>query len=163
MEIVHENLVQPKELPVMIVVTTNAIVTPQGRLVMGRGAALEVKTKYPEIATQCGRAIQRHFAIFPQMQYQTMYGFLEIRPWTRPGKAGFGIFQVKRHFKDSARIELINYSCQVLSQWIRGNEFDCPVRMNFPGIGNGKLKRETVEPILWAHFKHMPVTVCVKG
>jgi hypothetical protein len=162
MRIVAEDLWRPKDLPVMIVVTTNAIVTPKGNLVMGRGAALEAKTRVPELASQCGRAIQRHFLANPHANSQTMYGFLEIRPWTRPGKGGFGIFQVKRHFKDKADIALINYACQVLSQWIRGTEFACPVRMNFPGIGNGQLSRDQVESILWAHLKDMPVTVCVK-
>jgi hypothetical protein len=34
--------------------------------------------------------------------------------------------------------------------------------LNFPGIGNGGLPRDIVEPILWAHFKDMPITICVK-
>jgi hypothetical protein len=130
---------------------------------MGRGAALEAKTRYPELAPQCGRAIQRHFLAHQHANYQTMYGFLEVRPWTRPNKAGFGIFQVKRHFKDKADLALISYSCLMLAQWMRGNELKCPVRMNFPGIGNGQLSRKLVEPILQTYLKDLPVTVCVKG
>ena len=154
MEIVKENLWHT-ELPVMIVVTTNAVITPQGRLVMGAGAALQAKQHAPELPTQCARKIQRHSAMMP---IQIMYGFLEIRPWTRPGKAGFGIFQVKNHFRDKARIDFINFSCQTLAQWMR--QSDVPVRMNYPGIGNGQMSRDKVEPILQAHFQGLPITIC---
>lgn len=162
MQIVKEELLHVKDLPTMVVITTNSIVKGNGALVMGAGAARQVRDKVPGIDKECGSAIIARKERDTFARNQDMYGFLEVRPWTRPGKGGFGIFQVKRHFKSEAQIDLINYSCQTLSQWMRGNEFKCPVRMNFPGIGNGKLKREKVEPILRAHFKELPVTVCVR-
>jgi hypothetical protein len=162
MEIVAQNLFQTKDLPVMIVVTTNSFIKHNGALVMGRGAAKEARDMVKGIDLECGRAITKRKEHDTFAMYQDMYGFVEIRPWTRPGKGGFGIFQVKHNFKDKAQIDLINYSCQTLAQWIRANEFKCPVRMNFPGIGNGQLSRDKVEPILQAHFKDLPVTVCVR-
>jgi len=162
MQIVKEDLFQAKDLPVMVVVTTNSMVKGNGALVMGRGAARQVRDKVPGIDIECGQRIVARKEHDTFAAYQDIYGFLEVRPWTRPGKGGFGIFQVKHHFKSAAQIDLINYSCQTLSQWIRRNEFKCPVRMNFPGIGNGRLGRAKVEPILWAHFKELPVTICVR-
>jgi len=160
MQIVHEDLWQA-ELPVMIVVTTNAIIS-NGRLVMGAGAAKQAKDRDNNLPFECANKIQFVQLANWTSAFRVMYGFLEVRPWTRPGKAGFGIFQTKRHSKSDAGIDLINFSCQTLSQWIRRNEFACPVRMNFPGIGNGGLAREMVEPILWAHLKELPVTICVR-
>jgi hypothetical protein len=162
MEIVQANLWLSQPLPVIIVVTTNATIKSNGALVMGRGAALEAKQRAPEIPMQCGRAIQRYMLRNHLARTQNMYGFLPVRPWNKPGKVGFGIFQVKKEFNQKAELPLINYSCQTLAQWVRQTEFACPVRMNFPGIGNGGLPRDIVEPILWAHFKDMPITICVK-
>lgn len=162
MQIVQEELFSKVELPVMYVIATNAIVKNNGALVMGAGAAKHVRDTYKNMDRECGETIQRASMYSPMMKSQTMYGFLEVRSWTRPNKAGFGIFQVKRHYKDKADIALINYSCQTLVQWMSQNELKCPIRMNFPGIGNGQLPHDIVEPILWAHMRDMPVTICVK-
>jgi hypothetical protein len=162
MNIVREELFRAVELPVMVVVTTNATIKNNGALVMGRGAAKQVRDKLPGIDVECGSAITARLANDVFASYQNMYGFLEIRPWTRPGKGGFGIFQVKKQYDEQAQLMLINYSCQILVQWIRGSEGACPVRMNFPGIGNGGLPRGVVEPVLRAHFDKVDVTVCVK-
>jgi hypothetical protein len=49
-----------------------------------------------------------------------------------------GAFQVKRHFKDDAKLELIKASCLVLiNEIIRDNPVQ--VHLNYPGIGNGRL------------------------
>ncbi|WP_457600600.1 hypothetical protein [Hydrogenivirga sp.] len=51
-----------------------------------------------------------------------------------------GVFQVKRHFKEPALMELIERSAKELAGWIEENSFTGRVFLNFPGIGYGKLK-----------------------
>ena len=64
---------------------------------------------------------------------------------------------VKNHWAEEAKLNIIAESCAALLHGLtpRGNKFSngkylhtVRVDLNFPGIGNGKLKREDVLPIL---------------
>ncbi len=112
--------------------TGNAFVKKDGGLVMGRGAAQQVRDTYPGADRWFGARIDRQ---------GDEYGVI-INP-----KTGFGVFQVKTHFKDEASLSLISHSANVL-RVVAWTFPDILFRCNYPGIGNGKLSRDDVEPIL---------------
>jgi hypothetical protein len=112
--------------------TGNAYVNVKGELVMGRGAALAVKTLYPEVARQFG---------------QQMEGCYGIRWAVAKTGETIGVFQVKYGYKDKADLGLITNSARELHVLT----FDSPdheYHMNFPGIGWGGLLYEDVLPIM---------------
>ena len=157
MNIIAQELLSVVNLPVMYVVTTNAFIKGSGELVMGRGAAFQVKTKFPHLPKECGVAINQLGS------YPVSYGFLEIRSPYRIGKAGFGIFQVKNNYSDDANINIIVKACLALKKWMDSNPA-VNVRMNYPGIGNGRLTRATVEPVLTSILKDCKrLTICTHG
>ena len=55
---------------------------------------------------------------------------------------------VKSHWKEPARLDIIEQSCKVLSYFLAKYPEISRVDLNFPGIGNGKLKREDVLPLI---------------
>jgi hypothetical protein len=75
---------------------------------------------------------------------QGQYGLLVSPRWP---KARVGAFQVKRHYRQPASLELIRRSAAALRAWCAAHP-DAQVCLNFPGIGNGRLCREDVLPIL---------------
>ena len=115
------------------IITTNAIVKRNGALVMGAGIARQVRDTYPGVDVECGQAIER--AQYPDQQYGLLLNV--------GGK--LGLFQVKRHYKDVADINLIHYSTQMLYNHATLHP-DLTYAMNFPGIGNGKLAYDDVKP-----------------
>lgn len=114
-------------------ITTNAIVKRDGALVMGAGIAKVVRDKWPGVDQAIGTAILQ------QCSNGGIYGFLLGRKLCA--------FQVKRHFKDEASPELIQRSVQELTAHAQANP-DKAYALNFPGIGNGKLKYDDVLPLL---------------
>ena len=130
----------------MRVVTTNGCLTKAGKLVMGKGAALEVKQKYPYIDKACGGSIGGNGMLMGK--YWT-YGFLAIfHAWTEiVYKGGFGIFQVKRNWSEDADPYLISLSADMLESYAKVHP-TVNIRINFPGIGAGRLRKEHVLPLL---------------
>ena len=116
----------------VLVVTTNSFIKRNGELVMGRGFALQVKNRFPKVPLLLGEKIRG----------RKKYGFITVKNETLPFI--IGAFQVKYHFKDKADIELIKFSTQKLREFAENNS-DKKIKMNFPGIGNGKLKNEYKE------------------
>jgi hypothetical protein len=158
--IVQENLWKLVDLPALYVVTTNSTIKgANGALVMGRGAALELKERVLGIDLECGDVIRD----FAHEHRHKNYGFQVVRApsWKEgePWKVGIGIFQVKHHFKDKADPGLIATSVMGLTEYARKYP-QVNVRLNFPGIGAGRLKREDVEPLLEALPNN--VTICYK-
>ena len=133
----------------LIVVTCNGIVTKHGKLVMGRGAAMEAANRYPELPTDAGRLIKDLSSgladYVSDMGNNTfLYGFLPVIA----GAGSIGLFQVKFHFRDAAKFSLIGFSLVRMNEWLRKFPKDAKIAMNFPGIGFGGLQQEDVEPIL---------------
>lgn len=128
------------------VVTVNSTIQSNGTLIMGTGAAIQARERYRGIALECGTLVGRSLCRF---------GFILVR---KPGdNPGFGIFQVKDWYSEPAKIELIAMSTKMLTQCAQ----DCPdvqFRLNYPGIGAGKLTRTQVYPVI----ETLPdnVTVC---
>lgn len=120
--------------------TGNSYITKNNKLVMGRGAALEVRDQYINIDSWFGTYIK----------HLSKYGVLINSDME------LGVFQVKRNFRDSASLELIDYSAEMLSILAHSMP-DKIFRMNYPGIGNGGLEFKYVNPLL----EHLPDNVLI--
>lgn len=175
MKIVNQDLWATAGNPnTVYVVTTNATLRMNGSLVMGRGAAFEAKKRYgPQIEYSCGAKITRllndeasQFVAGPNggssLEQGTplpvddafgydprFYGFTHVSSIHVEGLGTeeFGIFQVKHDWWEDAKPELIQRSALKLARIAR-NHPKTTFRMNFPGIGNGRLTEEQVIPLL---------------
>jgi hypothetical protein len=112
----------------VLIVTGNSYLRKDGALVMGRGAALEAKTRYPGIDQRFGLQISNLCGS------GGFYGLLFDKV------TGMGLFQVKRHFRDEATLELITNSARRLKLHANRNLNEL-FSLNFPGIGAGGLRR----------------------
>lgn len=122
----------------IFMITTNPIIRKDGAVVMGRGIAAEAKERFPQLP----------YDFANQIRYQ---------PWRYVGAIGYytdvpiWFFRVKDHWAQQAKIEIIKHSAFGVSgmckSWYNKTK---PLRidLNFPGIGNGGLKREDVLPII---------------
>lgn len=127
-------------VPDIYIFTGNPIIKANGAIVMGRGAAKQVRDSYPGIDQAFGRAVKDN----PENSLL----FVSVRP--RSGKAEakiLGWFKVKNHWQQEARLDLIQESVYALTTQAVANP-DVTFHMNYPGIGNGKLTEEEVNPLL---------------
>lgn len=127
----------------VFIVTTNATLKKDYRLVMGRGLAKQIRDRIPGIDLELGTRILlgRHYTTSQQF-YLVNYLFVLV-----PRTPAVGAFQVKEHYESPAKLELITGATQVLIDLalsFKDKRFD----MNFPGIGNGQLERDVVLPII---------------
>jgi hypothetical protein len=122
----------------LFLITTNATITVRGALVMGRGIARQAKERFPGLDVAMGKQIQALCG------NQGIYGLLVSPRWP---VAKLGAFQVKRHYSQVASLELIWRSTAALCAWCIEHP-TATVAVNFPGIGNGRLPREIVLPIV---------------
>ena len=116
--------------------TANGRVTLQGQLVMGRGMARQVRTRFPGIARRLGTHIGR-----PGLH---TYSLLVSPQW--PIKKT-GAFQVKFDWSEEANLTIIHDSVEALSRWCMVYP-DMRVDMNYPGIGNGRRLEDDIQPII---------------
>ena len=119
--------------PGFIIVTTNSFLTSEVKLVMGRGAAWQLKLKVPGIDK-----------IFGKMIHETC-GHLGRYGLLFNGK--YGAFQVKYRFNEKADLDLIKFSMVMLSLEAKKDR-EAIFNINFPGIGNGRLTEDEVKPVL---------------
>jgi hypothetical protein len=143
MKLIKGNLWDSKDD--LILVTCNSYIRKDGALVMGRGAALEMKNKFNQIDYRFGKMVKYYY------KHLGRYGLLWVDPNSNcaeyyPAEQLMGIFQVKYHFKDNADLDLIKYSVTCLRDILSSRYWK--VSMNFPGIGYGGLSREIVLPII---------------
>jgi hypothetical protein len=122
----------------LFLITTNATITTRGALVMGRGIAWQAKGRFPGLDAALGRQVQALCG------NQGIYGLLVSPRWPA---AKLGAFQVKQHYSQPASLELIRHSTAALCAWCAEHP-DAQVALNFPGIGNGRLRRADVLPIV---------------
>lgn len=140
MKVVVGNLWDQEHIADVILVTTNCIVNSAGKLVMGRGAALEAATRYPRLPMDFGDIIR-------EKKYGTThpYGILILPKYAN--EVQLGAFQVKHHWQERAMTVLIKLSAYRLN--IIANA--CPhmtFAINYPGIGNGQLSERDVAPLI---------------
>ena len=124
----------------LFLITTNATIKGNSALVMGRGIARQARDRWPGLDIVMGRAIGSS---------GRKYGLLV-------GKGKLGAFQVKHHYWELASVELIKLSVDMLLKWCAAHPGK-RVDLNYPGIGNGKLPIEVVQPII----ERLPASVHV--
>jgi len=124
----------------VLLVTTNAFVRNDGCLVMGRGAAYQMTQLYPWTHKEFGKLVTEWTARFPNTPYGVLASTIQQKPV-------LGIFQVKYHFRDEASPDLIINSVHQLAMWATHSPIT-RFAVNFPGIGNGRLCRQSVLPLL---------------
>ena len=121
----------------IFMITTNPIIRNDGAVVMGRGIALEAKTKYPTLPYDFGKQLKA----IPPYSGEGCIGHIKdydnVPIWW---------FMVKDHWRDNASLKIIRQSVFDINHRFvfNGQRID----LNFPGIGNGKLQREDVLPLL---------------
>lgn len=122
-------------------ITTNPVIRKDGAVVMGRGIAKQMRDRFPDFAKHFGTRITEF-----RTEHEAAAGphILHLGPWDNQVCVAF---MVKSHWADNADPEIIKESARVLGGLAKDNpkwRFD----LNFPGIGNGKLAREDVLPLL---------------
>jgi len=128
--------------PGLKIVTANSfIIKRQQKLLMERGAALELRQMVPNIELSFGKMI-----------IQTC-GHLGVYGLLMNGK--YGAAQIKYDFRDKADINLIAFSMAFLADEAKTNRYI--YNINYPGIGHGGLSKEEVKPLLAI----LPDNVCV--
>lgn len=127
------------EMEGLKVITTNESIRRDGKLVMGRGAALEASMRYQELAAMAGNRIRNWKLEHGDKPYKLL--FLEVEPWVR-----IGLFQVKYAWNQRASTDLIEQSTRELKRFAEG--YEKAIVLNYPGIGNGGLTPALVEPII---------------
>lgn len=122
------------QLPHVLLFTGNPVIKRDGSIVMGRGAARQVRDTYPGIDKVFGQLIRNNpnkpvlFATIGEQKYM-------------------GWFQVKHHWAEDAVLELIDASCQALTK--KAQDWpDVQFHLNYPGIGNGNLTVNQVEQVI---------------
>lgn len=122
----------------LFLITTNPIQRQDGAVVMGRGIAKQMKDRFPEFPYDFGQYLQN------------LKSYVSALP-PRVGVVGryddqlVGYFMVKDHWRDVALPNVIAESTKHLQDIAANYQ---RVDLNFPGIGNGRLKREDVIPLL---------------
>lgn len=119
----------------LFMLTTNPIIKRDGSVVMGRGIALQAKKRFPKLPFDFARQLTRRLG----------RGLPKVGTIGRYGGQAVGYFMVKRHWQHPAELSIIADSVTALIPFSRQYSI---VNLNFPGIGNGKLKREDVLPLL---------------
>lgn len=119
----------------IILVSGNSFITKEDKLVMGKGAARQMKDRLPGIDLYLGNYIRN------TCEHLGFYGVALAT------NCANGVFQTKFHFKDNSKLEIIKQSVYVLNKFLEEYP-DFKVSMNYPGIGLGNLKEEQVYPII---------------
>ena len=125
----------PWGIPDVYLFTGNPIIKKNGAIVMGRGAAKQVRDRYPGIDLVFGKLLKEE----PHLNVLII------------GKAHrlLGWFKVKEHWKEPAKLSVITESVTKLTQIATENP-TLRFHMNYPGVGNGKLNIAMVAPLLQA-------------
>lgn len=117
----------------LIIITSNSSLTKDGKLVMGAGAAKQLKLVVPGIDQFFGDTIKKSCGSLGR------YGLLF--------HGRYGIAQVKYAFNASANLPLIEHTMRILTT-VANNYPHSKFNINYPGIGHGWLKEKDVEPFL---------------
>ena len=123
-------------------VTANSTLDKNGRLVMGRGAALTARKLNPALPAVFGRELRTKFP-----DQNLWRGNLLVSPFGLIMAANFGAFQVKFDWEQRALLGLIQFSVERLCDYCQAHPEE-QISLNYPGIGYGKLTKELVAPLL---------------
>ena len=131
----------PWYVPNVYLFTGNPVIKNNGAIVMGRGAAKQVRDTYPGIDKTFGNAIRKNPDAY-------LLG-VTIQP-----QQYLGWFKVKDHWAEEAKVSIIDKSVNALRA-VAVKHPDTRYHMNYPGIGNGRLDIKAVQHIL----QHLPDNV----
>jgi len=127
-------------------VTTNSYVKKDGCLAMGRGFAKQVRDALPGFDHEAGVAVWvRNESDMCRDGYISDYG--TVRLFKSNEYSNWFLFQVKRHFREQAELDIIRLSTKMLAALAELYPEE-KWGVNFPGIGYGGLREEDVLPIL---------------
>lgn len=122
-----------------VVVTTNGFVKSNGRCVMGAGIAKQVRDKIRDTDLQLGRYIKQYGnRVFNLGHYTKKKGTISFNLISLP---------VKHNWWEDADVDLIAKSLSQLIELVDKLELT-KVAVPYPGIGNGKLSKDVVAPLL---------------
>lgn len=136
----YGNMFDHQHEATVLVVTTNNTITSKGKLVMGKGAAKQLRDALPGIDFELGQKITSLKKWSAKEDYLFITHLYNSRI--------IGLLQVKRHFRDAADFDLIAASLDMFKYYARGMRGSCPdckIFINFPGIGAGKLANKESE------------------
>lgn len=140
----HGNMWSAWEQADLFVITTNGIVTKDGRLVMGKGIALEAKERFPGIDQVLGACVSKKPYAKGESASRTAlsheYHLLVSQAWPHKKLA---CLQTKYHWMGCANVKLIKESLARLKQWAEEHPA-AQIHVNMPGVGEGKVKPETI-------------------
>ena len=110
--------------------TANSIINKDGALVMGKGNALSVKNKYPDIDKRFGNQIENKSLFGCRLDKDT----------------NIIAFQTKVDWKENSYLDIIKYSVSKLNVFAKYiiNTDDNIIGLPFPGINNGNLNENMV-------------------
>lgn len=126
-------------------ITTNPVRRMDGAVVMGRGIAKEAATRFPKLPYHFGECLD----VADRFHSVPRVGTIGRYPNDTGRLTKIGFFMVKDHWAEAAKLSIIQESVDILVKDAWAEVHD-RIDLNFPGIGNGKLKREDVLPILEA-------------
>ena len=118
----------------IFMITTNPVCRMDGAVVMGRGIALEAKTRYPSLPYDFGKVLKN---LHPEIDQQF------VGPIGEYDGTPIWYFMVKDHWRQEASLSIVASSCFYLKNGFVGLK-DKRIDLSFPGIGNGKLPRDSV-------------------
>lgn len=135
--------------PLVILITTNGDIKKDGSLVMGRGAAFDASKKMPDLPKLLGDRV-RTLNVLDYAQDGKVYWEYGVVVIGQPKlyNAYYGAFQVKDHWYNQARPDLIEFSVGCLLDRIQNDKVECDYWLNYPGVGNGRLDESTVFPLI---------------
>jgi hypothetical protein len=125
----------PWKDPDIYLFTGNPIIKKNGAIVMGRGAARQVRDRYPGIDVVFGKIISEE----PHLNVLVI----------GKGDRQLGWFKVKDHWREPAKLSIISKSAAKLTK-LATEHPELRFHMNYPGVGNGHLNVATVAPLLQA-------------
>lgn len=123
------------------VITVNNVIR-SGKLVMGKGVALQCKLKYPGIDS-----------VFAELIKLRGYRVLVYLP------RKLIMFPTKYDWRQKSDMELIEKSAQQLKHICDTNSL-CEIVMPRPGCGNGGLDWSDVKPVISSHLDDRFTVLC---
>ena len=127
----------------IILIPVNHFIKKNGEAVMGRGLALQAKTKYPDLPKIWGDAIKQCGAL---VHYCRKHNVI--------------LFQVKKSWFDKADLSLINRGLAGFKFQLTEGLYDKTVFMPHIGCGNGGLLWSDVKPLIEKHLSGLNVVIC---
>lgn len=144
---------KPWTFPDIYLFTGNTTITLANKLVMGRGAAKEVRDAYPGVDTELANLMRKGFPYgLPTLLWYNLHNLQghchdPVESNEPHNQQWLGWFMVKDHWQLPAIPNLIGLSARQLDTIARKRP-QCTFHLNYPGIGNGRLSEETVQPLI---------------